>query len=323
MRSPNPSSFKNFSARRKRGLRPFLIFFLFLVGGAAAFFLFWENSASQIPAPVEEKSLPVVLPNPQAPVEDSYQEFDPLVEEEGDAPDMEATHEAASQEVDSELGALFKQQQQKGSVYFQESWGWKKNAHPPVKVPAGVPQVAVVIEGVGYLSASDWRILHKLKVPLAVVVFASSKGGATKAKASPGKGAEVFVQGALPKGQSLEKKFPQAVGVISAKDTKGMPENNSYLTLSLVKGLSGGVPHLVVSFPQDRSKKIGIKNQKVILWVTYKPGRLPALGEYISRLKKKATFVPVSQFYQEPPASIKKGTPINLQKIKEARPNLV
>lgn len=316
MRSPNPSSFKNFSARRKRRLRPLFFLLLLIIGGGAAFFLFWENSAPKIPAPVEEKKIPAPAQKEEMPSEESYQEFDPIVEEERAAPDMEATHESLPREVDSEVGILFKQQEENGGAYFQDSAIWKKNAHKRVNVPSGVPQVAVVIQGADRLSPTDWKSIQKLPIPLTLVVSATHR----VEKKTWMKGREIFVQGSLPKGQPLEKRFPQAVGMIS---TKGVPDHaDSYLILSPVKGLIGGMPHHVFSFPKDRGKKIAVKNQKVILWVDYKPGRLPGLIDYINRLRR-TTFVPVSQFYQDQLMSAKKGTPINPQKIKEARPNLV
>lgn len=324
MRSPNPSSFKNFSGKRRKKIRIFLtLTFLAMTGGVLALVLWERPFPKTIPLPKEQiKSLhlasqPLGLP-PQT--EDLYREIDqPFTEENSSSLDMEEA-ELPSPAVNSELGHFFQKQEEKGARYFQENNLWEKNAQKKVRILKGSSQIAVVIEGTEKFTQADWKAVQKLTMPITMIFLASQREAPALAEKAWSKGREIFIKGAVPKGQLLEKRFPHAVGVIQSKTIQ---EKDSFLLLSPSKGLIDASPHLLFSFPVNPSRRDVQVSQKSILWVRYKAGRLLLLANYLQRLKKKVSFVPLSQFYRESLQPKKLGIVVDFRKVVEARRNLV
>jgi hypothetical protein len=321
MRSPNPSSFKNFSAQKRKSRKwGNLWAALFFVGALGMVgFLVWESRlcSSQL---TKKRKMPVpsqvIEKHPQ---EDSYIDFEKTKESgESTSPDMEEEEDHSSPAVDSELVQIFKNEESQNLSPFSEPALWRKNTQQKVFVPRGRAEVAIVLDKIETLSSTDWQAVHKLNIPLTFIFSASHPEAPQMAQKAWAKGREIFVKG-KHKRKRLEKHFSQMLGTIEERGSSSMA---AYLTLSRSKGLKGGLPHRVFSFPLVRDKKAFIKSNRSIIWITPGGGRLQALSGWIQQQKKKVIFIPLSQLYVNEEGS-RRGRTIDVKKIQEGRLNLV
>lgn len=267
----------------------------------------------ELPSPLED------TPEEDSKPEESYQDFEKSIEVgQAQSPDMEEENDRLPRETDVELVQIFKHQERKNLPPFTDQNLWKKNVQKRVEVPKGKPQVAVIIEGVEFFSAEDWKTLHKLTMPLTFIFSTTQPEGAQLALKAWKRGREIIVKGKPSKARSIQKEFPYMIGVLDEKPSSSLP---SYLVLSRVKGLKEGLPHRLFSFPLVRDKKTFMRSNQSIVWVTYRRDRLRAFVEWGQQQKKSVVFVPISQFHAQETTD-KKGIVIDIKRVEEARPNL-
>jgi len=320
MHAPNPFSFKNFS-QEKSLLSPVVIYISFCLMGAGIAGGVWFLKAKF--APPQKKSAivrgavsacPQIKTPPKKltpkPVKETYADF-----EAGESFDIE-TEEAEEesrfvQEKESDLVRLFKSQEKKAAPFFAQQKPWQKNAKRSVRAPPGKRMVALVINGVEDLSPQEWVYIRKMNIPLTFVFDGQKKKGALAEKAWK-KGREILVKGPA----SYSKRFPKRIGVVALKGAK----EDSYLRLSRLKGLVGGRPHKLFTFPLVQEQAAFLKNKRSVLWITPRPQRLRNLFDWMRRNKKKVAFIPLSQIYgMSAERPIKKGKLLDLKKIKNNR----
>ena len=131
-------------------------------------------------------------------------------------------------------------------------------------------------------------------------------------------GHEVIASGKVLKVTSSQTKFPKMVGVLE----ENASTYGSYLSLSPSKGLKNAVPHQLFWFPLGRNQATFMKNNRSIVWVRSPRSQLGRLEQWIRQQKKKAVFVPLSQFYSTEQNGSKKGVVMNLKRLKALRPHL-
>ena len=324
MRSPKPSSFKNFSTPKKRHTQWFVfgVVFLGVAGlGTAGFFLWETQSGKGEEIKAKETISPIVPPPDTKKPEDAYRDFEES-EEVGEvgSQDMEEGNDASSREDDSELVKIFKDQERQNLAPFSADSLWQKNAQKRVAVPKGKHQVGIVMDGMESLSAEDWQVIHKLKVPLTFVLSAQHPEARAFSEKAWKQGREIMVRSKAGKERLLEKQFPHLMGLATEAPSKILP---LYLNLSRSKGLRGGLSHRVFSFPLIRDKKAFLKSERSIVWISLSRGRVRQVVEWVQQQKSKVVFVPLSQFAEKKAEPVKPETMIDPKKLKSSRVGLV
>lgn len=322
MQSPNPSSFKNFSKLKKNKGKNFFFFFVVIfLGTLGVVGVFLWNAQKKPPIAIQN---PIVAslaldkieePKPQESYlafekgEEVEEDFSQYIEEEG--------ADSLQENSDSELVYIFKEQEENHIPPFSDEALWKKNIQKPVIIPKGKRQVAVMIENMESLSSADWQTLHKIKIPLTFIFEMKNPKAPDVASKAWQKGGEVVIK--LSSRQSISEaknKFPRMIGVLSDQS-----KSASYLTISPVKGLVGGLPHQMFIFPVIRDKGLFLKSNRSILRVKPSKERIRRFVEWVSQNKKKLVFIPSSQLY--PAEEQTKGKVlIDSSKIKEAYSHL-
>lgn len=302
MRSPNPSSFRNFSALKKRSVRrrsiiPVLLVIALTGGVGGAFFLFHPFDEGGLLGPGKKINSPVQIP-PSANVdtqeyqEEAYKDFveneDPVLEQ---ITDEEAQESSSPHPSDPLLLQIFKTQEQQKSLSFSSVDDWKKSRQKPVRVPRGKDQIVLLVEGTDTLPNNEWKILDGLGIPLTIILPESLPNSAHLTQKYWKKGYEI-----VGKKNNKNSFFPDVSHLVGFIETES--ETGSYgLTVSQKKGLIGGKPHHVVF--SSAFKKPTIKKGNLIMWVSAKKGQLIALKDWVRQQKKTAVFVPLSQLYQD------------------------
>lgn len=318
MRSPNPSSFKNFSTFKKKSAwrwRVFIsLFLLGILGGAG--FVVWSNQACK-PRPQEKK---IVLPPQVVPTEpkidESYVEFDKSNPEAiVEVQDIEE-EDPSSTASDTPLVRIFQEQEYRQLPAFSDDALWQKNAQKPVKIRKKGHLVVLAIEVGPSFSMAEINKLHKLGIPALLIFSEAHSKNTLMAEKAWQKGHEIAIKSKFLKNISLEQKFPKMIGVIEENSF------SSYLILSKSKGLKNGMPHDVFSFPIGKADQSFQKSKRSLVWINASRPIFVKLEKWIQQQKKKVIFVPLSQLYDCSRDKKKKAAVINLRKIKAVRPYL-
>ncbi|MFN7662471.1 MAG: hypothetical protein ACK5PQ_01955 [Alphaproteobacteria bacterium] len=302
MRSPNPSSFRNFSALKKRSVRrrriiPVLLVLVLIGGAGGAFFLFHPFGEGGLLGPGKKINSPVQSPlsskvDTKEYQEEAYKDFvgneDPVLEQ---ISDEEAQESSSPHPSDPLLLQIFKAQEQQKSLSFSSVDAWKKSRQKAVRVPRGKDQIVLLVEGSDTLPNKEWKILDGLGIPLTIILPQSLPNRTHLTQKYWKKGYEI-----VGKKNNKNSFFPDVSRVVGFIETE--PETGPYgLTVLEKKGLIGGKPHHVSFF--SPSRKQTIKRGNLIMWVSAKKGQLAPLKDWVRQQKKTAVFVPLSQLYQD------------------------